>query len=115
MDIELEHQVENHVCFITFRGEMIHERETRRVREYVKPFLENTEIQGLVFEMSELKGIGSVGYGFIVGTLKILMARQAKLVICQLSPANTKMFVKMKLDSVIPLCANREEALSRLR
>lgn len=111
--MQLSNRVENNHCIIIVEGNIALDG-VSDVKAYVKPFLQDEAISGLVINFGKVDFIDSSGIGLIVSIFKTLQQRQAKLALCELSNKNKEIFNMTRLDKILSLFDTEAEAISSL-
>lgn len=84
------------------------------VKNYIKPFLDDESVKGVVINFEKVNFIDSSGIGLIVSIFKTLQTRQAKLALCNLSKKNTEIFNMTRLDKILNIYDSEAEALENV-
>jgi len=112
--LKLTHKIHNIVCIITIKGDITQDFITE-IRVYVRPFLEDKSLIGLIFNCQKVNFIDASGISFIVSVFKMLETRNAKFALCQLSENNNEAFKITQIGDIINIFETEEEALSSFK
>lgn len=69
----------------------------------------------IILNLSQVDFIDSNGLGSLVSILKLLSSHQGKIVICEAKDPVKRIFTLTRLNQVLPLVANEEEATKFLQ
>ena len=72
-------------------------------------------IDCLIIDLSKVSVMNSAGLGVLLQTRDKIAKRSGRLIISGLQPIMQEIFTRMKLDSFFEICADNNEALSKLR
>lgn len=109
--MKFDHSTENNICVVNIDGNIALDG-TNEVKEYVKPFMEDADLQGIILDFSKVNFIDSSGIGLIVSIFKMLQVKQTKLVLAALNKKNREIFNMTRLDKILTICDTLEDAKS---
>ena len=109
--MQLSHRTENNICILSIEGNIALDG-VSDVKSYIKPFLDDQAVQGVVINFEKVNFIDSSGIGLIVSVFKNLQQRGAKLTLCQLSHKNQEIFNMTRLDKILKICESEEDAIA---
>jgi anti-sigma B factor antagonist len=69
----------------------------------------------IILNLSQVDFIDSNGLGSLISILKLLASHQGRVVICETKDPVKRVFTLTRLNQVIPLFANEEEAVKFLQ
>jgi len=109
--MELTHNITNGVCIVEVSGNLALDG-VSDVKSFIKPFLADLTITGVIFNCQKIEFIDSSGIGLIVSIFKSLKQRNADFALCHLGQKNHEIFKLTRLDSILKIVGSEEEALS---
>lgn len=104
---------EGDICIIGIEGNIALDN-VNEMKKYVTPHLEDDDIKGLILNFGKVDFIDSSGIGLIVSIFKILQKKQGKFILSQMSTKNREIFSMTKLDRILPICENDQEAMAQI-
>ena len=111
--IKIEHRTEGSVSVITTEGNLtIHVID--QLNKYLKPFLSDATVTGVVINLEKSAFIDSTGLGVLVNVFKSLNARGATLVLCHMNPKFMEILENVGLAQLLKITDNEENALKRI-
>jgi len=108
------HFIENNMLVLHIEGN-ITQSSLNDLKTYLKPFLEDNAIQGVILNLEKVNLIDSSGIGLILTFHKQLCQRQAYLRLCHLSQKNREALRLTQLDRIFSIYPTVEEALQRVK
>ena len=109
--MQLEHKIENSICLLTIEGNLALDG-VSEAKNYIKPFLSDNSIKGIVINFEKVNFIDSSGIGLVVSVYKTLQQRQAKVALSNLSKKNIEIFTMTRLDKILSIHDSQESAIS---
>ena len=109
--MRFDHRFEGTSCIVAIDGNIALDG-TNEVKEYVKPFLEDAKISGLILNFANVNFIDSSGIGLVVSIFKSLQKRKAKFALSDLSQKNREIFNMTRLDKILTISENDDQALT---
>ncbi|MBF0350665.1 MAG: STAS domain-containing protein [SAR324 cluster bacterium] len=111
--MQLNHRVEKNICILSVEGNIALDG-VSDVKSYLKPFLDDDSIKGIVINFEGVNFIDSSGIGLIVSVFKNLQQRGAKLTLCKLSQKNQEIFNMTRLDKILSIHETEAQAISNI-
>ncbi|MGK5090995.1 STAS domain-containing protein [Deltaproteobacteria bacterium TL4] len=111
--MQLNHRIENNVCILSVEGNIALDG-VSDVKSYLKPFLNDGAVKGVVINFEHVNFIDSSGIGLIVSVFKTLQQREAKLALCKLSQKNQEIFNMTRLDKILSIFSSEKDALASI-
>jgi len=111
--MQLKHRIEDNVCIFSIEGNIALDG-VSDVKSYIKPFLSDEDIKGIVINFESVNFIDSSGIGLIVSVFKNLQQRKASLTLCQLSAKNKEIFNMTRLDKILNIFDSEQEAIENI-
>ena len=111
--MQLKHRISNNICILSVEGNVALDG-VSDVKSYLKPFLNDSTVKGLIINFEQINFIDSSGIGLIVSIFKTLQQRGAKLALCKLSKKNQEIFNMTRLDKILTIHDTEETALSKI-
>lgn len=108
--MNLSEQKQNNVLILSLSGNLCTE-EIRSIKEHLIPYTKDSELKGIIFDMLEVNIIDSAGLALIVQLYKVFKAEEKRIVLSSLSGKNRDLFLTTKLDRVVSIMDNTEEAM----
>lgn len=112
--MQLSHNMKDEVCILSVEGNIALDG-VNDVKSYIKPFLNDETVKGIVVNFENVNFIDSSGIGLIVSAFKTLQQRDAKLALCLLSKKNQEIFSMTRLDKILNIYSSEEEAISGVK
>ena len=107
--MEIKDRIENDICIIEIEGNIALEV-TSEIRDELRPFVERSDIKGIVFNLAKVKFIDSSGIGLIVSIYKNLKQKDKKMALSNLNEKNREIFSLTRLDQILTIVDNEDEA-----
>jgi len=85
---------------------------TNKLKSFVKPYLEDSELKGIIFNMDKVSSIDSSGIGYIVSIYKKLKTRNCKFALSSLNRQSREVFTLTKLDKILVIVEDDQSALN---
>lgn len=108
--MQLSHRIEKQMVLLQMEGNLALDG-VSDVKNYVKPFIEDSEIKAVILNFSKVNFIDSSGIGLIVSLFKYLQQHHGRLLLCELSAKNSEVFSMTRLDRVLDFYKTEAEAL----
>lgn len=110
--MEISDKLVDQVRILYIDGNIILE-ETTQLKEYVEQYIEDPELKGIIINCEKINYIDSSGLGLIVSIFKTLKKSEKSLALSCLSEKTMEIFILTKLDEIIMLTPDDEQALAR--
>lgn len=108
--LKLSHRLENSVCVVALDGQL-KMAGVAALESYLRPFLDDRKIQGILLNFDKVDLIDSSGIGLMISIRKTLQSRQAELALCGLSDRLERMLSIVGITSIFSIFPNELEAL----
>lgn len=105
------YEVKDGICFLNFDRNSIMNLETKVHRE-VLSILENKTVHAFVVDLELISSLDSSGIGTIMSIFKTLTDRRIRLILCNLTEKNQKVFKLTQLDQILTIVPTRTEAIA---
>ena len=108
------HRIENKVCLISIEGNIALDG-VNEAKSYMKPHLDNPDINGLVINFDKVNFIDSSGIGLIVSIFKTMQQKEGKFALTNLSKKNEEIFSITRLNKILEIFPTEGDALSAVQ
>ena len=106
-------KVENEVLFITFNGDLLGAGDNLELMDFINDKI-NQGIHKAIIDMKEVRYMNSSGIGVLITIYTKFKNRNGDAVIINPSEQIVKLLTMTKLDSVIKIFKDEQEAKSKL-
>ncbi len=96
-------------------GEIVFENSDPLKKEVKSKIRKNEDIDILIIDLNLVSYLDSTGVGFLISLLKIMRQRQGKLVLSNLNKKIKKVIKLTRLDDIIEIYEDTEQALDDLK
>ena len=107
------HRIENKVCLISIEGNIALDG-VNEAKSYMKPHLDNPDINGLVINFDKVNFIDSSGIGLIVSIFKTMQQKEGKFALTNLSKKNEEIFSITRLNKILDIYPSEQEAIGAM-
>lgn len=108
--MDFSEQKQNNILILSLNGNIC-TKEVTEIRAYIIPYVKEDETKGLILDLLDVNVIDSAGIALIVQLYKVFKAENKKIVLSALTGKNRDIFSMTKLDRILPLMDNIEEAM----
>ena len=112
--MELNNQLIDNIRILSLEGNIVLE-ETAELREMIEPFIEDSDVDGIILNCEKVSFIDSSGLGLIVSIYKTLIKSNRKFALSCLSKKNEDVFILTKLNNVLTIAETDQEALKAVK
>jgi len=112
--MEIHHRQEQNTCIISPIGNIALDG-SEQLRKYVDPLCDEDKVRTILINLSQVSIIDSKGFGIFINILKKLQAQDKFLQLCGLNKNNFSSMTTLRLDTVIKIFKDEEEALSVIK
>lgn len=113
MSLKLDMESKGNTLIVRLKGELDH-HSADLVKAKLEQAIEQGEANHIILSMKNLTFMDSSGLGVILGRYKQITARGGKMVVCDVSPANYRLFEMSGLFKILTITQDEENALSSL-
>ncbi len=103
------HRFENGVCIVLL-GEQITLDTRDELNDYLRPFLDDEGIHGVILNFSNVRFIDSSGFGWIAKVYKTLHSQNRKLALCHMHHKVVDLLKMVGLDQFVEVYPSEREA-----
>ena len=116
--MRISHKTNQGIPIILIQGE-IEQHTLPMIHYYVDPLFEevkkDSEAPGIIFDMSEVKFIDSVGIGFLCGRHITLKRLQKKLILCDINEYIWEILKELSLHDAFYIHTDEETTVEKLK
>ncbi|MBF0287700.1 MAG: STAS domain-containing protein [SAR324 cluster bacterium] len=108
--MEITHQIKDKIGVFLING-ILAENKLKQIRKYMDPFMENSDLEGIVVDFKNIEYVDSSGVGMLVAWYRDLKEQQKNLALFQVNKEINKMFKLVGINAMINIFPTEEEAL----
>ena len=82
------------------------------LKKYLQPYLDDSNIGGIILDLKNVGFIDSSGVGLIVGVYKTLQRAEKRFVLMSLSDRHREILNITQLDKILTIAEDRKNALA---
>ncbi|MCP4752454.1 MAG: STAS domain-containing protein [Proteobacteria bacterium] len=112
--MRIEGRTEDKISVISVHGNMALE-ENVELKKYLKPYLEDENLTGIVLDLKNVAIVDSSGIDLIVSTCKLLISLSKKFALASLTNQHRETLNMTRLDKIITIAGDSEIALEILK
>ena len=94
-------------------GNLIND-EFEEVKNFAERYIEDNNVEGIIFNCERVGYIDSSGLGFIAYVLRTLTKTNKKFALSSVSKENMKLFTLTKLDKILCIAENDQDSLEMM-
>ncbi len=108
--MEITHQIKDKIGIFWIDG-IFAESQLKRIRSYIEPFVEDSSVEGIIFDFEKVEYVDSSGVGMLVAWYRDLKEQKRQFVLCRVKTDIYKMFELVGISALISIVATEKEAL----
>ena len=108
------HRIEDGICVVTIEGNIALDG-VNEAKNYLKPHLDSSDVNGLVINFEKVNFIDSSGIGLIVSIFKTMQQKNGKFALTNLSKKNEEIFSITRLNKILDIFPSEDEAVGSLK
>lgn len=106
-------KIEKNILFVKFESDLLGATDNLELMDYINDAINQGVIKAVI-DMSGVKYMNSSGIGVLITIYTKFKNRSGEAVICSVAESILKLLIMTKLDSVIKIYSNEDEAKSKL-
>lgn len=111
--MKLEHYVENNICVLSITGDILQDG-IEEIKPYLRPFIEDQKIKGLLVNLENVNIINSSGVGLILSVFRSMEKRGASMALCNVRETTAEFLRIVNLHQVLNFYPTEKEALEQM-
>lgn len=113
MIMELSHRIEENICFLNMKGDLM-AGVSKEVDEYLQSVVRNETIQGIICNLEGVNYIDSSGIGVITKTYRELRKKDSQIYLCCVADTVYKLLDLCAITKFIQIFPSESEAMNAL-
>jgi anti-sigma B factor antagonist len=105
-------RIENNIV-IMIEGKLLSEQETAPIREQINHELTQGS-QKFIFDLKGIEFVNSACLNFLVSSKNLIVGRNGRIILCNVSDQLKKLLAVTKLESFFPMAARTSDAIAML-
>ena len=112
--MEINNQTIGKIQILFLTGNLIND-DFDEVKKFVDRYIEDNNIEGVIFNCKQLGYIDSHGLGYIASVLKEFTKINKKFSLSSVSNENMELFILTKLDKILCITENDQDSLEKMK